>query len=121
MAAAPDVGVVTLAIGLPAPLVDGLAMAAQRPVPERTGELLFAVVKTTTWAAAGRRSDSERCGRCSATAADRAYYRLFRQVLEFRRAVAALTDEPRPGRVAGRLSCRPRAGVEFAERLLIRS
>jgi magnesium transporter len=38
--------------GLPAPLVDDLATAARRPVLELTGELLFAVVKTTTWAAA---------------------------------------------------------------------
>jgi CorA-like Mg2+ transporter protein len=38
--------------GLPAPLVDGLATAARRPVLELTGELLFAVVKTTTWVAA---------------------------------------------------------------------
>jgi magnesium transporter len=38
--------------GLPAPLVDGLANPARRPVLELTGELLFAVVKTTTWAAA---------------------------------------------------------------------
>jgi magnesium transporter len=38
--------------GLPAPLVDGLAIAARRPVLELTGELLFAVVKTTTWVAA---------------------------------------------------------------------
>jgi magnesium transporter len=36
--------------GLPPLLVDGLATAAQRPVLELTGELLFAVVKTTTWA-----------------------------------------------------------------------
>jgi magnesium transporter len=38
--------------GLPAPLVDGLATAARRPVLELTGELLLAVVKTTTWVAA---------------------------------------------------------------------
>jgi magnesium transporter len=38
--------------GLPAPLMDGLATAAPRPVLELTGELLFAVVKTTTWVAA---------------------------------------------------------------------
>jgi magnesium transporter len=38
--------------GLPAPLVDNLATAAGRPVLELTGELLFAVVKTTTWVAA---------------------------------------------------------------------
>jgi magnesium transporter len=38
--------------GLPAPLVDGLATAAQRPVLELTGELLLAVVKTTSWVAA---------------------------------------------------------------------
>jgi magnesium transporter len=38
--------------GLPAPLVDGLATAARRPVLELTGELLFAVVKTTTGVAA---------------------------------------------------------------------
>jgi magnesium transporter len=38
--------------GLPTSLVDGLATAAPRPVLELTGELLFAVVKTTTWAAA---------------------------------------------------------------------
>jgi magnesium transporter len=38
--------------GLPAPLVDNLATAAPRPVLELTGELLFAVVKTTTWVAA---------------------------------------------------------------------
>jgi hypothetical protein len=38
--------------GLPAPLVDALAIAARRPVLELTGELLFAVVKTTTWVAA---------------------------------------------------------------------
>jgi hypothetical protein len=39
--------------GLPASLVDGLAAArAGRPVLELTGELLLAVVKTTTWVAA---------------------------------------------------------------------
>ena len=38
--------------GLPAPLMDSLATPTRRPVLERTGELLFAVVKTTTWAAA---------------------------------------------------------------------
>jgi magnesium transporter len=38
--------------GLPAPLVDGLATAPRRPVLELTDELLFAVVKTTTWVAA---------------------------------------------------------------------
>jgi magnesium transporter len=38
--------------GLPAPLMDGLATAAPRPVLELTGQLLFAVVKTTTWVAA---------------------------------------------------------------------
>jgi magnesium transporter len=37
--------------GLPAALVDSMATAAPRPVLELTGELLFAVVKTTTWAA----------------------------------------------------------------------
>jgi magnesium transporter len=37
--------------GLPTSLVDGLATAARRPMLELTGELLFAVVKTTTWAA----------------------------------------------------------------------
>jgi magnesium transporter len=37
--------------GLPGPLVDDLASPAQRPVLELTGELLLAVVKTTTWAA----------------------------------------------------------------------
>jgi magnesium transporter len=38
--------------GLPAPLVESLATAAGRPVLELTGELLLAVVKTTTWMAA---------------------------------------------------------------------
>jgi magnesium transporter len=38
--------------GLPAPLVHGLATVARRPVLELTGQLLFAVVKTTTWVAA---------------------------------------------------------------------
>jgi magnesium transporter len=38
--------------GLPASLVDHLATAAPRPVLELTGELLFAVVKTTTWVVA---------------------------------------------------------------------
>jgi magnesium transporter len=38
--------------GLPAPLVDALATAAPRPVLELTGQLLYAVVKTTTWVAA---------------------------------------------------------------------
>ena len=37
--------------GLPAPLVDSLTSPAPRPVLELTGELLLAVVKTTTWAA----------------------------------------------------------------------
>ena len=37
---------------LAAPLVDDLAAPARRPVLELTGELLFAVVKTTTWVAA---------------------------------------------------------------------
>lgn len=38
---------------LPAPLMEGLATAAPRPVLELTGQLLYAVVKTTTWATAG--------------------------------------------------------------------
>ena len=38
--------------GLPATLMDDLATAAPRPVLELTGELLVAVVKTTTWVAA---------------------------------------------------------------------
>jgi magnesium transporter len=38
--------------GLPAPPVDGLATAARRSVLELTGELMFAVVKATTWVAA---------------------------------------------------------------------
>ena len=38
--------------GLPAALVDGLATVVRRPVLELTGELLVAVVKTTTWVAA---------------------------------------------------------------------
>jgi hypothetical protein len=38
--------------GLPGPLVDGLATEARRPVLELTDELLFAVVKATTWVAA---------------------------------------------------------------------
>jgi magnesium transporter len=37
---------------LPAPLVNVLATAARRPVLELTGELVFAVVKTTNWVAA---------------------------------------------------------------------
>jgi magnesium transporter len=37
---------------LPAALVDDLATAAPRPVLEVTGELLVAVIKTTTWVAA---------------------------------------------------------------------
>jgi magnesium transporter len=37
--------------GLPPLLVDGLATAAGRPVLEVTGEVLYAVVKTTTWEA----------------------------------------------------------------------
>ena len=37
--------------GLPAPLVDNLATTAPRPVLEVTGEVLWAVVKTTTWMA----------------------------------------------------------------------
>jgi magnesium transporter len=37
--------------GLPAPLVHGLATAARRPALELTGELLVAVIKTTTWMA----------------------------------------------------------------------
>ena len=38
--------------GLPTSLVDSLANPARRPVLELAGELLFAVVKTTTWVAA---------------------------------------------------------------------
>ena len=38
--------------GLPTSLVDSMATVARRPVLELTGELLFAVVKTTTWVAA---------------------------------------------------------------------
>ena len=38
--------------GLPTSLVDGLATAVRRPVLKLTGELLLAVVKTTTWVAA---------------------------------------------------------------------
>ena len=47
-----ELAAVQAEFGLPAPLVDGLATAARRPVLELTGELLFAVVKTTTWVAA---------------------------------------------------------------------
>jgi magnesium transporter len=47
-----ELAAVQAEFGLPAPLVDGLAAAARRPVLEVTGELLFAVVKTTTWVAA---------------------------------------------------------------------
>jgi magnesium transporter len=47
-----ELAAVQAEFGLPAPLVDGLAAAARRPVLELTGELLFAVVKTTTWVAA---------------------------------------------------------------------
>jgi magnesium transporter len=36
---------------LPAPLVDDLATVARRPVLELTGDLLVAVIKTTTWVA----------------------------------------------------------------------
>jgi magnesium transporter len=38
--------------GLPAPLVDNLTTPAPRPVLEFTGQLLYAVVKTTIWVAA---------------------------------------------------------------------
>jgi magnesium transporter len=38
--------------GLPAAVIDGLPTAAPRPVLELTGDLLYAVVKTTTWATA---------------------------------------------------------------------
>jgi len=48
-----ELAAVQAEFGLPAPLVNGLAAAARRPVLELTGELLFAVVKTTTWVAAG--------------------------------------------------------------------
>jgi magnesium transporter len=47
-----ELAAVQAEFGLPAPLVNGLATAARRPVLELTGELLFAVVKTTTWVAA---------------------------------------------------------------------
>ena len=47
-----ELAAVQAEFGLAAPLVDGLAAAARRPVLELTGELLFAVVKTTTWVAA---------------------------------------------------------------------
>jgi len=47
-----ELAAVQAEFGLPAPLVDDLAAAARRPVLELTGELLFAVVKTTTWVAA---------------------------------------------------------------------
>jgi len=47
-----ELAAVQAEFGLPAPLVNGLAAAARRPVLELTGELLFAVVKTTTWVAA---------------------------------------------------------------------
>jgi magnesium transporter len=47
-----ELAAVQAEFGLAAPLVDDLAAAARRPVLELTGELLFAVVKTTTWVAA---------------------------------------------------------------------
>jgi magnesium transporter len=47
-----ELAAVQAEFGLPAPLVDDLAAPARRPVLELTGELLFAVVKTTTWVAA---------------------------------------------------------------------
>ena len=47
-----ELAAVQAEFGLPAPLVDGLAAAARRPVLELTGELMFAVVKTTAWVAA---------------------------------------------------------------------
>ena len=47
-----ELAAVQAEFGLAAPLVDDLAAPARRPVLELTGELLFAVVKTTTWVAA---------------------------------------------------------------------
>jgi Mg2+ and Co2+ transporter CorA len=73
--------------GLPAPLMDGLATAAPRPVLELTGELLFAVVKTTTWVAAEEAVFSPARARPTER-----IYQLSRQLLEFRRAVAPLTE-----------------------------
>jgi magnesium transporter len=47
-----ELAAVQAEFGLAAPLVVDLAAPARRPVLELTGELLFAVVKTTTWVAA---------------------------------------------------------------------
>jgi magnesium transporter len=47
-----ELAAVQAEFGLAARLVDDLAAPARRPVLELTGELLFAVVKTTTWVAA---------------------------------------------------------------------
>ena len=47
-----ELAAVQAEFGRAAPLVDDLAAPARRPVLELTGELLFAVVKTTTWVAA---------------------------------------------------------------------
>jgi magnesium transporter len=46
-----ELAAVQAEFGLPAPLVDSLATATRRPKLELTGELLLAVVKTTTWLA----------------------------------------------------------------------
>ncbi|HEV8651032.1 MAG TPA: magnesium and cobalt transport protein CorA [Actinomycetes bacterium] len=47
-----ELAAVQAEFGLPGPLVDDLGTATKRPAPEVAGELLVAVVKTASWAAA---------------------------------------------------------------------
>jgi magnesium transporter len=77
--------------GLPAPLVDGLATAARRPVLELTGELLVAVVKTTTWVAA---EEAVRVGEVQLVLGDAFVVSVDRDGTVLERARQDLEDDP---------------------------
>ena len=77
--------------GLPASLVDGLATAARRPVLERTGELLVAAVKTTTWVAA---EEAVRVGEVRLVLGDGFVVSVDRDGVVLERARQDLEDDP---------------------------
>ncbi|MET0227625.1 MAG: magnesium and cobalt transport protein CorA [Actinomycetes bacterium] len=88
---ADELAAVQAEFGLPAPLVDDLAAAARRPVLELTGELLFAVVKTTTWVAA---EEAVRLGEVQLVLGDGFVVSVDRDGAVLERARQDLDDDP---------------------------
>jgi magnesium transporter len=86
-----ELAAVQAEFGLPAPLVDGLATAARRPVLELTGELLVAVVKTTTWVAA---EEAVRLGEVQLVLGDGFVVSVDRDGAVLERARQDLEDDP---------------------------